>query len=92
MTFAARMDRTEHPTIGIDDGLNGAPARVAINGTDVHPKKTRELIKGDVFAIQCAGGAGYGPAGERDRAALEADLADGYVSEEAAARDYGWRK
>lgn len=92
MTFAARMDRTEHPTIGIDGGLNGAPARVAINGKPVHPKKTRELVKGDVFAIQCAGGAGYGPAGERDRAAVEADLADGYVSEEAAARDYGWRK
>ncbi len=92
MTFAARMDRTAHPTIGIDHGLNGAPASVAINGSQVHPKKTRELDQGDIFAIQCAGGAGYGPARERDRAAVESDLADGYISQDAAMRDYGWQE
>lgn len=91
-TFALRMDRTQHPTIGIDGGLNGAPASIAINGSPAHPKKTRELDKGDVFAVQCAGGAGHGAPTERDRVAVEADIADGYVSEAAAARDYGWQK
>lgn len=92
MTFAARMDRTEHPTIGIDGGFNGAPASVAINGETVHPKKTRELSQGDVFAIQCAGGAGYGRPAEREPDAIAADLADGYVSEDAAKRDYNWER
>ena len=92
MTFAARMDRTEHPTIGIDGGLNGAPAHVAINDAQVHPKKTRDLAEGDTFAIRCAGGAGYGPASARDANAIAADIADGYVSPEAAKRDYGWKR
>ena len=91
-TFAARMDRTEHPTIGIDGGLDGAPARVAVNNERVHPKKTRELNRGDVFAIQCAGGAGYGSATNRSREAIAADIADGYISQEAAERYYGWKK
>ena len=92
MTFAARMDRTAHPTIGIDGGHNGAPASIAINDAQVHPKKTRELAQGDTFAVQCAGGAGYGPAGARDADAIAADVADGYVSPEAAERDYGWKR
>ena len=92
MTFAARMDRTAHPTIGIDGGHNGAPASIAINDAQIHPKKTRELAQGDTFAVQCAGGAGYGPAGERDADAIAADVADGYVSPEAAERDYGWKR
>ena len=90
MTFAARMDRTNHPAIGIEGGLNGAPASVAINGEIAHPKKTRELEEGDVFAIQCAGGAGHGSPQKRNRAAVEDDIADGYVSAEAATQDYGW--
>jgi N-methylhydantoinase B len=91
MTFGVRMDRTEHPTIGIAGGRPGAPASVRINGEVVHPKKTQILKKGDVFAIRCAGGAGYGDAGSRDSRAVETDLADGYISEEAARRDYGWK-
>ena len=92
MTFAARMDRTAHPTIGIDGGHNGAPASIAINDAQVHPKKTRELAKGDTFAVQCAGGAGYGRPEDRDHDAIAADIDDGYVSQEAAARDYGWKR
>ena len=36
-----------------------------------------------------AGGAGYGEPGERDRGGLEADIADGFVTPQGAARDYG---
>jgi N-methylhydantoinase B len=90
MTFAARMDRTEHPTIGIEGGLEGAPASIVVNGKRVHPKKTRELQLGDVFALQCAGGAGYGPPQERDRSAVKDDLADGYISPDAATKHYDW--
>ncbi|MGI9520593.1 MAG: hydantoinase B/oxoprolinase family protein [Hyphomicrobiaceae bacterium] len=91
MTLAVRMDRTENPARGIAGGRAGAPASVRINGVRVHPKKTVLLQKGDVFAIQCAGGAGYGSVAERDPSAVEADLADAYVSEAAARKDYLWR-
>jgi N-methylhydantoinase B len=91
MTFAVRVDRTAHPTIGIEGGRFGAPSRVEVNGKAVHPKKTIELFKGDVYTVQCAGGAGYGDPAERDGQALARDVADGYVSPEAARRDYGRR-
>ncbi len=91
MTFAVRVDRTAHPTIGIEGGRRGAPSRVEVNGKAVHPKKTIELYKGDVYTVQCAGGAGYGAPAERDGEALARDVADGYVSPEAARRDYGRR-
>lgn len=92
MTFAMRMDRTEHPTVGVAGGLSGAKSQIAINGEPVHPKKTREIKKDDVFAIQCAGGAGHGQPKDREADAIEADLLDGYISQEAAMRDYGWKK
>ena len=91
ITFAMRMDRTEHPTVGLAGGLSGAKARLAVNGETVHPKKTREIEKGDVFTIQCAGGAGHGKPEDRARSDVEADLQDGYISKDAAVRDYGWR-
>jgi 5-oxoprolinase (ATP-hydrolysing)/N-methylhydantoinase A len=42
-----------------------------------------------VVEVQLAGGSGYGAPAERDRARLEDDVADGYVSGESASRDYG---
>ena len=39
--------------------------------------------------VQLAGGAGYGAPGERACAAIAADLADGTITPEGAARDYG---
>jgi N-methylhydantoinase B len=35
------------------------------------------------------GGAGYGPADERDTAAVKRDLARGYITATSAADDYG---
>jgi len=37
-----------------------------------------------------ATGAGWGDPLERDRALVEEDLKNGYVTPEQAARDYGW--
>ena len=37
------------------------------------------------------GQGGYGNPHERDPKAVAEDVADGYVSAEAARRDYGWR-
>ena len=47
------------------------------------------LEPGDVFVTVQGGGGGYGDPHERDDEALRADLRAGYVSEEAAEREYG---
>jgi 5-oxoprolinase (ATP-hydrolysing) len=39
--------------------------------------------------IELTGGAGYGDPAHRDRASLERDVANGYVTAQGAARDYG---
>ena len=41
------------------------------------------------FYLVKAGGGGYGDPKKRDRAAIERDIAEGAVTPEAAAKDYG---
>ena len=45
---------------------------------------------GDRLIFLTAGGGGWGDPRERDTAAIADDVAKGYVSEEAAQRDYGF--
>lgn len=51
--------------------------------------KPYPLTKGDVFRHISPSGGGYGPAADRPRAAVLADLEAGLISAETAARDYG---
>jgi N-methylhydantoinase B len=44
---------------------------------------------GERFLVETAGGGGYGDARERDRAAVEKDIEEGYVTRDGVARDYG---
>jgi len=37
-----------------------------------------------------AGGGGYGPVGERCKAAIQQDIDDGFISAQAAAEIYGY--
>ncbi len=46
------------------------------------------LTQGRRLRLETPGGGGYGPAAERDPAAIARDLALGFVSDEAALRDY----
>ena len=41
-----------------------------------------------IIDVSLCGGSGFGAPAERDPGAVEADIAEGYVSPEAAARDY----
>jgi 5-oxoprolinase (ATP-hydrolysing)/N-methylhydantoinase B len=45
---------------------------------------------GDRIRLTTPGGGGYGDPVRRDRALIEEDLDEGYVSLESAARDYGY--
>ena len=47
------------------------------------------LQRGQRLRLETPGGGGYGPPAEREPTAIERDLRLGYISSDAAARDYG---
>jgi len=49
------------------------------------------IIRGAVIRLETLGSGGFGPPARRDPAAVARDIALGYVTREAAARDYGRR-
>jgi N-methylhydantoinase B len=89
ITVGVRLDRIAHPALGLFGGMPGGTAAVSVNGKAVHAKKTIALATGDVFAVRCAGGAGYGDPHERAPSAVLGDVKAGYVSAAAARRLYG---
>lgn len=91
IVMGMRLDRVEHPPLGLFGGLAGSPASVRINGRPVHPKRTTRVHDGDVLEIRTAGSGGYGDPRERDPRSVREDVRDGYVSAESAERDHGVR-
>ena len=93
-TFSHLGDRHVFEPYGLFGGKPGSKAESLLNperNTQVlHTKGTLENEKGDVLSFRLSGAGGYGEPAERDRAAIEADIADGYVTAEGAARDYGY--
>lgn len=94
-TVVRRYDRAKFPPSGVAGGRDGRPSRFVIVGLDGSerdmPSSGRfELKAGEQFYLVKAGGGGYGDPKKRDRAAIERDLAEGYVTPEGAARDYGY--
>lgn len=90
---ATCVERTMTPPFGLDGGKDGACAEVTL----VLPDGTRERKEGkggfaapkdSLLIFQVPGSGGYGDPALRDPEALRADLAAGYVTPEAAARDY----
>ena len=86
-------DRHDTKPYGIFGGKAGARAETILN-PDTHPqtlgsKDVTSLKRGDIVSFRLAGAGGYGPPAERDLKAIKRDIADGYISVNAAARDYG---
>ena len=83
-------DRHQHPASGVLGGMHGAPSVITLNdGTKPHPKSRSSVKPGQRLTLLYAGGGGYGDPKQRDRDAVRADLRDGYISADAARRDYG---
>lgn len=86
-------DRHRTAPWGIFDGGEGAKARtVLIRGgqeADLGSKEVARLRRGDIVSFRLAGAGGYGDPALRDRAALEEDLKDGFLSREGIMRHYG---
>ena len=88
------MERMTSPPFGLRGGSAGAAAVVTLTTPD---GITRSLPSKGAFAAPAGstidmltpGSGGFGPASERDPAAIGHDLLDGYVSASAATRDYG---
>jgi N-methylhydantoinase B len=78
---------------GLEGGASPTPSRATLNpqgaAEALPPLFTRNVTAGDVLALAQSGGAGYGPAFERDPEAVAADVRNGYVSLAAAAEAYG---
>jgi 5-oxoprolinase (ATP-hydrolysing) len=86
-------------TQGLRGGRAGVGARGVVrdaNGAVVHDCGTGELVTltgiDRAVEVQLSGGSGYGSPDERLRSRLANDVADGYVSREAAEQDYGGGK
>ncbi|MFN4087820.1 MAG: hydantoinase B/oxoprolinase family protein [Alphaproteobacteria bacterium] len=87
-------ERTVSAPFGLAGGKAGSPARLTVeepDGTRRKPlsKGAFTAPAGALIVFDVPGSGGYGSPADRDPAALAEDVADGYVTAEAAARDYG---
>ncbi|MEJ6389733.1 hydantoinase B/oxoprolinase family protein [Gymnodinialimonas ulvae] len=86
----AMFDRGDHPARGRRGGAAGAQTRIAQDdGTPMRLKGKQFVAHGRRVEMAFPGGAGYGDPSERAPEQVKRDLARGYISAEAAARDYG---
>ena len=93
LELRTQFDRVEHPARGLLGGAPGARSRLRLNETEPIPAKGRlALRKGDRVSLTFAGGAGFGDPGEREPARVARDVELGYVTPEAAERDYAGRE
>lgn len=92
ITFS--LERKVTPPWGLRGGRDGAVNGVEITAPDGavrHVRKATQhpIAAGERVRIMTGGGGGYGPPAERDPEAVRRDVREGYVSGEAARRDYG---
>jgi N-methylhydantoinase B len=90
----AWFERSKTPAWGLFGGGGAVGPDIVVNpGRD----DERHLLKanahpiaaGSIVHMQTGGGGGFGDPKERDPARVAADVRDGYVTAEAARRDYG---
>jgi N-methylhydantoinase B len=93
--LAVRIDGVVCPPWGVAGGQSGRPGRAVVNpGTPnerVLPPLSdgNRLVRGDILVIETGGGGGHGHPFDRPAEEVLADVEGGFVSEVAAARDYG---
>ena len=94
ITFS--LERKVTPPWGLRGGQDGAVNGVEITAPDGavrHVRKATQhpIAAGERVRIMTGGGGGFGPAAERDPESVRRDVREGYVTAEAARRDYGAR-
>lgn len=89
-----RAERGRFAALGVHGGSSGRTAHVVITRADGQPEDVPvagryELHPGDRICVEGAGAGGYGDPLTRPVDEVALDVQRGYVSVEAAARDYG---
>lgn len=87
------VERTKNAPWGLAGGGSARPNGVGVRFPDGRfeslPKTTRFVVPKDaVLELSTGGGGGYGAPADRPKAAVEADLRAGYISEEFARQHY----
>jgi N-methylhydantoinase B len=90
----AMFDRVKCPPWGVRGGKDGKSGRIIVEKKSgareiIYKSKAYPLEPGDSIIVETGGGGGYGPPSERARELIERDLRRGYITAEAARRDYG---
>lgn len=94
----SQIERTRCAPWGLEGGLDGAPNRITVQrGADAGEEvsfpngklDSFPLQRGDRYVVDVGGGGGVGDPRERPVDLVLADVRSGYVSVEAARRDYG---
>lgn len=92
--FSLRSTRHKVAPLGVDGGADGRIGKLTINpGRDdqrVLPSRYADLPlrPGDRFLLETPGGGGFGDPYQRDPQSVLSDVRNGYVSAQAADREY----
>jgi N-methylhydantoinase B len=93
-TLWANFDRIECPPWGVCGGHQAQPGRVSVlkkgaaESVVFYKAEGFDLDEGDTIVVETGGGGGYGPPEGRADDLLLRDLVRGYISLQAAERDY----
>ena len=93
--LSVNFERVACPPWGVLGGGTAQAGRVRVfkpgrSEPDlVYKSEDYALAAGDIVIVETGGGGGYGEPRERDHAAIALDLRRGYVTPDAARRDYG---
>ena len=86
----ARFERVTYPARGRHGGGPGGAGRLSLaSGTILKAKGLAVVPPGDRLIVEMPGGGGMGAPAERDPATVRRDVRLGYLSREAAEREYG---
>ncbi len=89
--LSGMFDRILHPPRGRGGGADGTRGRVRLgSGVELAGKGRQTVPAGERLVLEMPGGGGLGEAKNRLRELVARDVRNGFLSPEAAARDYGW--
>ena len=88
--ISAYYDRVDHPPRGRDGGQNGMAGKVELeSGKKLRGMGQQTVPQKDRLIISMPGGGGLGNPRKRAASVVAEDVRQGFISSEAARRDYG---